>query len=164
MIRTSPTSGTKVSQGSTVTLYVSSGLPNVSVPNVAGFSQSQAGSAIGGAGLVVGSNPTQQPSTQYPSGDVISTTPPAGHLGGPGYGGQPDHLLGDSAHHDHHDHDASLDHDHHDHAQLVHDDDGQAEESLSRGTGAPGPAGGGLRLSAGRRRPGSWTGGSDRSG
>ncbi|MGD0392077.1 MAG: Stk1 family PASTA domain-containing Ser/Thr kinase [Acidimicrobiales bacterium] len=84
VIRTSPTAGTKVSQGSTVTLYVSSGLPNVLVPNVAGFSQSQAGSAIGSAGLVVGSNPTTQSSTQYPSGDVISTTPPANTSVAPG--------------------------------------------------------------------------------
>ncbi len=84
VIKTNPTSGTKVSQNSTVTLYVSSGQANVLVPNVAGFSQSQAGSAIGGAGLVVGSNPTTQSSTQYSSGEVIATTPPGGTSVAPG--------------------------------------------------------------------------------
>ena len=83
VISTNPSSGTKVSQGSSVTLKVSSGLPNVQVPSVSGLSQAAAGSTIGNAGLTV-SGFTQQPSTQYAAGVVIGTNPGVGTQVSPG--------------------------------------------------------------------------------
>jgi eukaryotic-like serine/threonine-protein kinase len=49
--RTSPPAGTKVAVGSTVTVYVSTGLPQVTVPALVGNTQAQAQSALSAAGL-----------------------------------------------------------------------------------------------------------------
>ena len=51
MLSTNPASGTKVNQGSTVTLTVSSGPANVVVPSLIGLSQAAAGQTLGSAGL-----------------------------------------------------------------------------------------------------------------
>jgi beta-lactam-binding protein with PASTA domain len=69
-----PTDGTRVPQGSTVTLSVSSGQGQVKVPAVQGTSQADALTAITDAGLVpiVIQVPSQQP-----EGTVIAQDPPA---------------------------------------------------------------------------------------
>jgi len=72
----SPSPGTKVDRGSTVTLTVSSGSGQVIVPNVVGQNATDAANALGQAGF----HTTQhtQPSDTVPAGKVISTTPAAG--------------------------------------------------------------------------------------
>jgi beta-lactam-binding protein with PASTA domain/sugar lactone lactonase YvrE len=77
VISESPTAGTSVNSGSSVNLVVSSGPPQVAVPNVVGNTQAAATTAITGAGLVVGTVMTAS-STTVPSGSVISETPAAG--------------------------------------------------------------------------------------
>lgn len=72
-----PNSGTRVNQGSTVTLTVSSGPANVLVPSLIGLQQGAAGQALGAAGLNIG-NTTPVPSTQYPPGAVVSSNPGPG--------------------------------------------------------------------------------------
>ena len=69
-----PTEGTRVAQGSTVTISVSSGKGQVKVPAVQGMSQADAVSAITGAGLVP--IVIQVPS-QKAKGTVIAQDPPA---------------------------------------------------------------------------------------
>ncbi len=59
-----------------VRLTVSSGLPEVPVPNVAGDDLATASNALGQAGFKVTS--TQQSSTSVPVGKVIGTNPAAG--------------------------------------------------------------------------------------
>ncbi|HEX4863171.1 MAG TPA: Stk1 family PASTA domain-containing Ser/Thr kinase [Acidimicrobiales bacterium] len=49
--RTDPPAGSSVPVGSTVTVYVSNGSPQVTVPNVVGDTQAQAASALSSAGL-----------------------------------------------------------------------------------------------------------------
>ena len=83
VISTEPASGTKVSEGSTVTLTVSSGQPNVTVPSVAGLTQVSAGNVIGNATLTV-SGTVGQSSTQYQAGVVIGSNPPVGTSVAPG--------------------------------------------------------------------------------
>src|SRR5207302_1413692 len=67
--------GTKVASGSAVSLVVSSGPTQVSVPNVVGQTQSAATSAITGAGLTLGAV-TRQSSSTVAAGSVISESPP----------------------------------------------------------------------------------------
>ena len=83
VLSTDPASGTKVNQGSTVTLTVSAGPADVIVPSLIGQSQGQAGQALGAAQLNLGSI-TPVPSTQYPAGDVVSSNPAAGTSVPPG--------------------------------------------------------------------------------
>ena len=64
-------------QGSAVNLVVSSGPPQVAVPNVVGLTQTAATSAITGANLTLGTVTTAS-STTVPAGSVISQTPTAG--------------------------------------------------------------------------------------
>jgi serine/threonine-protein kinase len=49
--RTDPPAGSTVPVGSTVTVYVSNGSPQVTVPNTVGDTEAQAASALSGAGL-----------------------------------------------------------------------------------------------------------------
>jgi hypothetical protein len=77
VISQSPASGTGVLDGSAVNLIISSGPPQVAVPNVVGQTQAAAGSAIIGAGLVVGTV-TPQSSATVTAGEVISENPAAG--------------------------------------------------------------------------------------
>ncbi|HTU84063.1 MAG TPA: Stk1 family PASTA domain-containing Ser/Thr kinase [Solirubrobacteraceae bacterium] len=77
VIRQSPLAGTKVKQNSTVSLTVSSGPGNTTVPTVVGETLSQAKSSIQIAGLKVGSV-VHQSSNQYNTGQVIDTSPAAG--------------------------------------------------------------------------------------
>jgi serine/threonine-protein kinase len=72
-----PTGGAKADKGSTVTLTVSTGPGNTSVPAVEGQPLDAARRAIRQAHLEVGQI-QQQSSGQVPNGDVISTSPTAG--------------------------------------------------------------------------------------
>jgi len=83
VLSTNPASGTKVNQGSTVTLTVSSGPANVTVPSLAGLTQGAAGQALGAAGLNLG-NVSSAASTQYAAGLVVSSNPPTGASVAPG--------------------------------------------------------------------------------
>ena len=83
VLSTDPTSGTKVSQGSTVTLTVSSGPANVTVPSLIGLTQGAAGQALGSVGLNLG-NTTSVSSTQFQAGLVVSSNPGTGASVSPG--------------------------------------------------------------------------------
>jgi eukaryotic-like serine/threonine-protein kinase len=76
VIDTRPAPGTQVDRGSTVTLIVSSGPEQVSVPGVVGQDKDTAVSRIEGAGLQV--NVDQQETTNAPDGEVISQNPTGG--------------------------------------------------------------------------------------
>jgi beta-lactam-binding protein with PASTA domain len=77
VISQSPAAGTPVVQGSVVTLVVSTGPPQVAVPNVVGLTQAAATTAITGAGFTVGTVTTASSMT-VPAGRVISQSPTSG--------------------------------------------------------------------------------------
>jgi serine/threonine-protein kinase len=77
VIRQNPQGGTKLKEGSTVTLTVSSGPGNATVPSVEGLSLADAKKAIDRANLKPG-RVTYQSSDQVPKGEVISSDPGAG--------------------------------------------------------------------------------------
>jgi len=77
VIGTSPAIGSRVGKGSTVTLIVSKGAHQASVPQVTGSSLAAAQSALRQAGLIPG-KVVNQASTTIQAGIVISTTPAAG--------------------------------------------------------------------------------------
>jgi eukaryotic-like serine/threonine-protein kinase len=74
--RTSPPAGTPVTQGSTVTVYVSTGPPTVAVPDVRHDTQALANAAIGAAGLVP--NFIMQPVSNPNQNGVVLSQSPAG--------------------------------------------------------------------------------------
>jgi beta-lactam-binding protein with PASTA domain/predicted Ser/Thr protein kinase len=71
--RTDPASGVSVPVGSQVTLFVSSGKPQVSVPDVTGENQSQATADLHKAGFSV--TTSNQESSTATAGNVISQSP-----------------------------------------------------------------------------------------
>jgi serine/threonine-protein kinase len=71
-----PAQGKRVDEGSTVTLIVSSGPGQVTVPGVAGFRESRAQKALSKLAFKFETRP--QSSTSVPKGRVIKTRPPAG--------------------------------------------------------------------------------------
>jgi serine/threonine-protein kinase len=77
VIGTSPQAGSLVAAGSTVTLYVSTGPSEVTVPNLTGDTQSQAAGALQNAGLK-GSYTTGAASSSSQNGRVIGQAPGAG--------------------------------------------------------------------------------------
>jgi serine/threonine-protein kinase len=83
VISSDPAAGTKAPQGSSVTLTVSSGPANVLVPSLIGLTQGSAGQQLGSLGLSLGGL-TSAPSSQYASGLVIASEPPAGTPVAPG--------------------------------------------------------------------------------
>src|SRR5271166_2835028 len=83
VISESPAAGTLVGSGSAVSLGVSSGATQVSVPNVVGMTQATATTTITGQGLVLGTV-TMQTSSTVAAGSVISESPAAGTLVGSG--------------------------------------------------------------------------------
>ncbi|MHB1710432.1 MAG: Stk1 family PASTA domain-containing Ser/Thr kinase [Acidimicrobiales bacterium] len=83
VLSSSPRSGASINQGATVTLTVSSGPSDVTVPSVAGLGQVAAANLLGNKGLVVG-NTSSQYSTQYSAGTVIGSNPGAGSPVPPG--------------------------------------------------------------------------------
>ena len=72
----SPPAGAKADKGSTVTITVSSGVAQVTVPSVAGDDLAGASATLGAAGFKVTS--IQQSSTSVAAGTVIGTNPAAG--------------------------------------------------------------------------------------
>jgi hypothetical protein len=83
VISENPVAGTQVNTGSSVSLVISSGVAQVTVPNVVGQTQAAATSAIQSAGLVVGTI-TSTASSTVASGSVISENPAAGAQVNPG--------------------------------------------------------------------------------
>ncbi len=83
VISSNPPSGATIDQGGTVTLVVSSGPTNVSVPSLIGQGQAQAGQLLGQVGLTVGAISNQY-STQQPAGVILATNPGPGALVPPG--------------------------------------------------------------------------------
>jgi eukaryotic-like serine/threonine-protein kinase len=71
-----PAAGTMQDKGTVVTIKVSSGLPQVQVPNVVGQDLATASNTLGQLGFQVTSS--QQSSTTVAVGRVISTNPAAG--------------------------------------------------------------------------------------
>jgi eukaryotic-like serine/threonine-protein kinase len=80
--RTDPVAGTLLPVGAKVTLFVSSGKPNVNVPDVTGQSQGSASSELTNAGFKVAV--TNQTSTSVTPGNVISQNPGGGSSQPPG--------------------------------------------------------------------------------
>ena len=76
VISQDPSAGSDVEIGTLVTVLVSSGLPQVVVPDVVGLTQEAASSALTTASLTVGTI-TAQSSLTVPAGSVISQTPAA---------------------------------------------------------------------------------------
>jgi len=77
VVRQNPLADTQVKKGSTVSLIVSSGPGNTTVPTVLGETLAQAKSSLQIAGLKVG-KVVHQSSNQYNTGQVIDTSPTAG--------------------------------------------------------------------------------------
>ncbi|HEY7952456.1 MAG TPA: Stk1 family PASTA domain-containing Ser/Thr kinase [Solirubrobacteraceae bacterium] len=77
VISTNPTAGTELEEGSPVTVLVSSGPQQVSVPEVTGSSEAEAKAALKAAGLKLGTV-TQQPSNEVAPGTVLSQSPVTG--------------------------------------------------------------------------------------
>ncbi len=76
VIRTQPPAGSRVEQGDTIRVVVSSGAAPVTVPDVAGADQVTATQTLADAGLRVAK--ATRPSDTVPSGDVITTDPAPG--------------------------------------------------------------------------------------
>ncbi len=76
VISQEPKAGESLAPGSSVTLKVSSGPADVTVPNVTGFTTPKASNALGKEGLEV--TPKEEASDTVPAGQVIRTDPPAG--------------------------------------------------------------------------------------
>lgn len=77
VVSETPGAGQRVRKGSEVGVVVSTGLPAVDVPSVAGVALQTASTQIGSAGLVVGTV-TRANSATYPVDTVISSFPAAG--------------------------------------------------------------------------------------
>jgi beta-lactam-binding protein with PASTA domain len=82
VIKQSPAAGSTVNQGATVTLTVSTGPATVTIPNLQGEDPTTAAIKLSELGL----QPQQQSqySTSVSNGQVIGTSPPAGHAVAPG--------------------------------------------------------------------------------
>jgi beta-lactam-binding protein with PASTA domain/predicted Ser/Thr protein kinase len=85
VIGENPGAGTKATRGSTVTLTVSKGLGNVSVPSVQGLGQAAATRQIKKAGLKV-THVVIQSSTNFKAGEATGTNPGAAKSVPPGTG------------------------------------------------------------------------------
>jgi serine/threonine-protein kinase len=75
--RQRPAAGTPLPRGATVTYWVSSGQPQVKVPDLSGLDQTQATAALQALGLLLGTPITQTPSDTVPVGEVVSQSPAA---------------------------------------------------------------------------------------
>jgi beta-lactam-binding protein with PASTA domain len=78
--RTDPPAGEKAKRGSAITLYLSSGLPQVPVPSVSDTSVPEAEGIMSDAGLEVAANAASSPHETIVEGRVIDADPPAGTL------------------------------------------------------------------------------------
>ena len=79
VIGTNPTAGTKVSKDTEITMQVSKGSEKITVPNVVGKTESEAKSAITGAGLTVSTVETEY-NENYSEGQVIRQDPASGKV------------------------------------------------------------------------------------
>jgi beta-lactam-binding protein with PASTA domain/tRNA A-37 threonylcarbamoyl transferase component Bud32 len=77
VFRQDPGAGAKIKRGDTVTYWVSTGVPQATVPDIANLTQSEAELALADAGLIAGTI-TTEPSTSVPAGSVIRQDPTAG--------------------------------------------------------------------------------------
>ncbi len=77
VISTTPASGTRVKQGTSVQLVVSSGQANVLVPSLIGLTQDAGRTLLAQYGLTE-SGTTTETSTQYAAGQIITTSPGPG--------------------------------------------------------------------------------------
>ncbi len=77
VIRTDPPAGERAEEGSTVTMIVSSGSEQITVPNVLGKSSAEAKAEIEGAGLVYREGPPA-PSNPGDDGRVVAQNPTGG--------------------------------------------------------------------------------------
>ncbi len=77
VIRIDPNADKEVDIGTRITLYVSSGLSDVAIPNISGMTVEEATAALKKLGLVVGSS-SQGNSATIAQGLVVGTTPAAG--------------------------------------------------------------------------------------
>ena len=77
VIRVDPDASKEVDIGTRVTVYVSSGLSEVAIPNISGMTVEEATAALKKLGLVVGSSSPGNSAT-IAQGLVVSTTPAAG--------------------------------------------------------------------------------------
>ncbi len=75
---TAPAAGTVVDKGRTVTLVVSDGPRQVSVPRLDGLTQDEADKALTDAGLTVADEVDHKPSTEGQNGKVVAQDPSAG--------------------------------------------------------------------------------------
>jgi len=75
VISTNPGSGQPVADGGTVTLDISTGPAQLSVPNVSGLAQSAATNQLKSAGFAVAVAPATQNSGTVAQGDVVSYSP-----------------------------------------------------------------------------------------
>ncbi|MCR5748517.1 MAG: PASTA domain-containing protein [Lachnospiraceae bacterium] len=82
VIGSDPAAGSQIPAGYTVTLIVSSGTGNISVPELVNVSAAEAKVALENLGLVM--SLTQGASDTVPSGSVISQSPDAGTMVAPG--------------------------------------------------------------------------------
>jgi len=78
VIRTDPGAGQTVDKGSTVTLVVSSGPPQVGVPMVVGLTESAARDALQAAGFLVAKADIDVPFNSAQAGTVVTQNPPPG--------------------------------------------------------------------------------------
>jgi serine/threonine-protein kinase len=76
--RTDPEAGQRLKVNETITMYVSTGLPEGQVPQVVGLSTEAAAKAIRDAGFEPVAKPQDVPNGAAESGKVISVNPPAG--------------------------------------------------------------------------------------
>jgi serine/threonine-protein kinase len=82
--RTSPSAGVSVPVGSSVTVYVSTGPPPVTVPDLSGMTQAQVQAALNHVGLVLGTVTTEAVNQKSQDGKVQSQSPGAGTQVAPG--------------------------------------------------------------------------------
>jgi eukaryotic-like serine/threonine-protein kinase len=78
VIRTDPGAGATVAKGTSVTLIVSSGPPQVGVPMIVGMTESEARDALQAAGFLVAKNDVDVPYNSSQAGTVVNQNPPAG--------------------------------------------------------------------------------------
>jgi serine/threonine-protein kinase len=77
VIRVDPDANREVDIGTRITVYVSSGLSQVTIPNVSGMTIAEATAELKKLGLIVGVNVTGNSAT-IAQGMVVATTPAAG--------------------------------------------------------------------------------------
>jgi serine/threonine-protein kinase len=78
VVRTDPGLGSSASSGSVVTLFIGNGPSTVKMPDLKGKTTTEAATALTQAGFTATPQVVSVPSTRYPNGRVVGTTPAAG--------------------------------------------------------------------------------------